>query len=136
MTDCLFCKIVNNEIPCNKIYEDDKTLAFLDIMPVMEGHCLIIPKQHSPNILETPEEDIKAMFETAKKITPAIMKATNSTGININSNTNDSAGQKVMHTHIHLLPRKENDNLKLWPQQADYPKEKLEETTSKIKNLL
>lgn len=136
MNDCLFCKIIKGEIPCTKIYEDEKTLAFLDIQPTVEGHCLVLPKKHEETILKTSSEDIKAVFETVQRISPAIMKATKSQGLNIIINTNKQAGQVIMHTHIHLIPRKENDGLKLWPQQKDYPKDKLEATAVKIKKYI
>ena len=136
MTDCLFCRIINGEIPCDKIYEDKKTLAFLDIGPSVEGHALVIPKNHSENILEANLKDLNAIFQTIQKIVPAILKATESTGININSNTNPSAGQIIMHTHIHLLPRKEDDGLRLWPKIANYPEEKIPKLADKIKTFL
>lgn len=136
MTDCLFCKIIKGEIPCIKVYEDEKTIAFLDIMPTVEGHCLVLPKKHEETILKSSPEDIKAVFETIKTISPAIMKATNSQGLNLNININKQAGQAVMHTHVHLIPRKDNDGLKLWPQDKNYPKDKLEATAVKIKEYI
>jgi histidine triad (HIT) family protein len=114
MNECIFCKIINKEIPSDIIYEDINTIAILDIKPVNPGHTLIIPKEHSETILDTKEETLKELITITKKITPAILKATNTKAFNININNNKIAGQEVPHLHFHIIPRKENDNLKLW----------------------
>src|SRR3989344_7033437 len=115
---CIFCKIIKGDIPCSKIYEDEKTLVFLDIQPVHEGHCLIVPKEHSENLLETQDKTLQAMILTSKKVAKAIMEATHADGFNIHINTKRAAGQLVDHVHFHIIPRFKEDGLKLW---AQYP---------------
>lgn len=112
-SDCLFCKIINKEIPSNKIYEDDFVYAFLDISPVNKGHVLIIPKKHSTDILDMEDSDISKCFTIAKRIGNKIMDFAQ--GFNINMNTKPASGQVIFHSHIHIIPRFNNDGLKLWP---------------------
>ena len=132
MKDCIFCKIIVGEIPCNKVYEDNNTLAFLDIKPVNQGHCLVIPKEHFEDILDTKEEHLKAIMITTKKVAKAVMEATKAQGFNIHINTKEAAGQVVNHTHFHIIPRFTNDGLKLWPQHSLEEKE-MQEIAKKIK---
>lgn len=118
MNECIFCKIVRGELPSTTIYEDEGTLAFLDINPVNPGHTLVIPKKHSENIFDISNDDWTAVTKTVHVLAPAIEKATATDGININMNNRKHAGQIVGHAHVHLIPRKEGDGLKLWPQKA------------------
>ena len=116
MNDCLFCKIVSGEIPCNKIYEDKGFLAFLDISPVNQGHTLVTPKQHSRNLLEIDDDQILGdLMIIVKKLSKKIKTALKADGINIIVNNEPVAGQLIFHTHIHIIPRFTNDNLKHWP---------------------
>ena len=131
--DCIFCKIVAGEISCDKVYEDNNTLVFLDIKPVHKGHCLVLPKKHFEDILETPEEYLKAMIVTTKKVAKAVMEATKAQGFNIFINTKEAAWQEVKHTHLHIIPRFSNDDLKqLWPKHYLEEKE-MQEIAKKIK---
>ncbi len=113
--NCIFCKIVKGEIPSHKVYEDDATLAFLDINPISDGHTLVIPKQHCENLLDASEEDVKAVAVTVKKIAKATKNALNCDGINILQANFAASGQSVFHYHVHIVPRKEGDGLHLWP---------------------
>jgi histidine triad (HIT) family protein len=117
MNDCLFCKIVSGEIPCHKIYEDENFLAFLDINPVNPGHTLVIPKKHSSQLLETDDQILQAIMPLVKQLSQKITTTLNSNGINILINCGTGAGQLIPHTHIHIIPRLINDNLKHWPSQ-------------------
>ncbi|MFA5157913.1 MAG: HIT family protein [Patescibacteria group bacterium] len=121
MADCIFCKIATGEIPANKIHEDDDLLAFLDIMPVRPGHILVIPKKHFATVLETPDNLLSKMTTLSKKIGKKIIEELGADGINITSNTNPAAGQKVFHAHFHIIPRQENDGLQPWPQKSYNP---------------
>lgn len=103
--DCIFCKIIRNEIPAVKIYEDNETMAFLDISPNTRGHALIIPKNHYENIYGLPVETWCLMNITAQKIAVAIKTALSADGINIVMNNESAAHQLVFHTHIHVIPR-------------------------------
>lgn len=107
--DCIFCKIVNKEIPATVIFEDDDVLAFMDIGPIIKGHALVIPKNHYDSVTETPDEILAKMHITAKKIAAAQMNALGADGVNIMQNNGASAGQEVEHIHIHVIPRFEND---------------------------
>ena len=113
--DCLFCKIIEGNIPSSKVYEDMHVVAFLDINPVHPGHTLVVPKHHSVNLFDMPEADIAAVFSAAKKIAQAVKDATGAGGINMNMNNDKVAGQVVFHSHIHVVPRFDNDGLRLWP---------------------
>ena len=134
-SDCIFCKIVKGEIPSNKIYEDEKTLAFLDIAPVNIGHSLVISKEHYPNIYETPEEIMAEMMKTAKKVSIAL-KALDADGVNIAMNNNFAAGQVVFHSHIHVIPRFTNDGFELWHGKRKYNEGEKEEVAQKIISML
>ncbi|MBN2368232.1 HIT family protein [Candidatus Woesearchaeota archaeon] len=115
--NCIFCKIINGQIPSTKIYENDYVYAFLDIMPVNKGHTLVVPKKHSKNLLEDDVEDLKHCVEAVQKIAPAIVRAVEADGFNLGVNTNKAAGQAVFHTHFHIIPRHEEDGLRPWPQR-------------------
>lgn len=115
MTDCIFCKIASGEIPSQKLYEDDDVFVFLDNRPVNPGHTLVIPKKHSTNLLDMDETSWLAVTRIARKIALAIDTAITPTGINVNMNNKAGAGQVVFHSHVHVIPRVENDGLKHWP---------------------
>ncbi|ALX48698.1 HIT family protein [Lentibacillus amyloliquefaciens] len=103
--DCIFCKIIDGEIPSAKVYEDDDVYAFLDISQVTKGHTLVIPKTHTKNIYETPPEVAGKLFERVPYIANAIKKAYQPAGMNLLNNNEKLADQSVFHLHIHLLPR-------------------------------
>ena len=113
--DCIFCKIVKGEIPCAKLYEDEQTLAFLDIAPVAPGHALVIPKVHCSDLFALPDAFGPAWLAAQKRVGRAVMAALGATGLNVQQNNGQSAGQVVFHAHIHLIPRREGDGLALWP---------------------
>ncbi|MFC1686308.1 HIT family protein [Nanoarchaeota archaeon] len=127
MEDCIFCQIIKGEIPSDKIYEDDKVFAFLDLNPADAGHTLVIPKKHSKNILETSKEDLNAIIETSQMLAGKIMKALGAKGFNIFVNTNKEAGQLVFHTHFHIVPRyEENERKYVWTgEPMDFPRHKV-----------
>ena len=135
MNECIFCKIIKGEIPSNKVYEDEKVLAFLDIGPVNKGHTLVIPKKHAMNIFDIEQEDLNAVSEIVRKIAPAVKKAVNADGLNIMSSNGKAAGQLVMHSHIHIIPRFKDDGLKHWPQ-GTYKEGEIEQVKEKIINSL
>ena len=114
MTDCIFCKIVNGESPCYKIYEDGKTLAFLDVFPVYKGHTLVVPKKHVENIAEISEENLACVSKTAKKVAKLLKEKLNYEGVNLVQSNGRVASQVVMHFHMHVVPRFAGDGLNLW----------------------
>ncbi len=103
---CLFCSIVAGDIPCSKIYEDESVFAFLDIGPVSEGHTLVVPKVHAENLQAGSAPDAEALMAAVYRIAPSIMKAVGADGYNLGMNHGECAGQDVMHTHLHIMPRK------------------------------
>jgi histidine triad (HIT) family protein len=109
--NCIFCKIVAGEIPCSKIYEDAETLAFMDINPVHDGHCLVIPKAHSANVFEITPEDFAAAARSATKVAKAVNAAVPCDGINLMQANGEGAGQSVGHFHLHIIPRRKDDRL-------------------------
>lgn len=135
MNDCLFCKIVGGEIPALKVHEDDEVFAFLDIAPVNVGHTLIVPKAHYANCGETPDDALSALLRAGKRVGAAAMAATGATGYNVGMNCGAVAGQVIMHTHLHIMPRFEGDGLVHWPKKS-ISKEQMEEAARKIAEAL
>lgn len=111
--DCIFCKILAGEIPCFKLYEDDDTLAFMDINPANEGHALVIPREHSKDVHAVSDAAITATVKTARRIAGAIDKTLNPDGLNLLQCNGPAAAQSVFHFHMHVLPRRNGDELKL-----------------------
>ena len=111
--DCIFCKIVAQEIPSVRVYEDANTLAFMDINPVASGHTLVIPKQHWPNLFEMPDALLGEVSSTARKVAIGVQKALNPDGVSLVQANGKGAAQSVLHFHIHIIPRTLGDNLKI-----------------------
>jgi len=131
MEDCIFCKIIKGEIPSAKLFENDKVYAFLDIGPVHKGHSLVIPKEHYETLMDIPDEILKEMAAALKIISKAVKKATSADGISIGMSNYKAAGQVVPHAHFHIMPRFEDDGLKLWPQ-GKYEDGEMEKTKQDI----
>ncbi len=106
MEDCIFCQIVKGQIPCFKVYEDERVLAFEDINPIAEGHTLIIPKNHAENLWEISAEDLTAIHLASQKLIHAIKVALNPDGVAVLQLNGIGANQLVMHYHLHLMPRR------------------------------
>ena len=104
----IFCRIIEGEIPCHKLYEDDDVLAFLDISQVTKGHALVISKKHYENFLTIPQEEMHKVMDVAQRIGQVAIKYLGAKGVNILSNCYEAAGQTVMHFHVHVIPRYEN----------------------------
>ncbi len=111
--DCIFCKIIKGEIPSFKVYEDDDTLAFMDINPASDGHALVIPKVHAEDVHAVSDDSISRTVVAAKKVAAAVEKTVTPGGINLVQCNGPAAGQSVFHFHMHVLPRREGDDLKL-----------------------
>jgi len=136
MNDCIFCKIVKGELPSYKVYEDEKTLTFLDINPVHKGHVLIVPKKHSETILDTDEEILKELIVVTKKISKAVYEGLKCDGFNISMNQFKHGGQVVPHLHIHVIPRFKEDGLGAWPPKEYESEEEKKEIQEKITRFL
>jgi histidine triad (HIT) family protein len=129
--ECIFCQIVAGSLSCHKIYEDEDTLAFLDIAPVNYGHTLVIPKKHYTNMEEIPEEDLCRLIKAVKKVGKALKHNLGAAGYNANVNNDPVAGQVIPHIHVHVIPRSAGDGLQLWPQ-GRYADGEAEEAASKL----
>ncbi|MBQ1347549.1 MAG: HIT family protein [Erysipelotrichaceae bacterium] len=111
---CIFCSIIKGDIPSKKVYEDEDTLAILDISQTTEGHTLVMPKKHYDNFLAMPTDEFGRLMEKTKEIAAKVIKNLDAKGCNILINTNEVAGQSVMHTHVHIIPRyDENDTIRI-----------------------
>jgi histidine triad (HIT) family protein len=133
MKNCIFCKIVNKEIPSTKIYEDDLFLAFMDIYPGNKGHSLIITKKHYETFNDIPENELKKLILIVQKISKAIVNATSCHGYNIIMNNKKSAGQTVPHVHFHIIPRFDNDKIIPSWKQTKYNEHEMEEYAKAIR---
>jgi histidine triad (HIT) family protein len=111
--DCIFCKIANHKLSADITYEDDNFIAFLDKTPRTKGHTLIIPKKHFRNILDLPVSMGNELLEAIKKVSLKLIEDKKADGVNVLNNNEPSAGQVVFHTHIHIIPRKKGDGLKI-----------------------
>ncbi len=116
MENCIFCKIVAGKLPSDKVYEDDQFIAFQALTQSSEGHTLIIPKEHSEDVLSMDTALGPGCLDTIQKVGTAMMKGLPCDGFNVAINTKPAAGQVVFHTHIHLIPRRENDQRGDWPK--------------------
>ena len=111
--DCIFCRIVAGEIPSFKLFEDEATLAFMDINPANEGHALVIPKEHTSDLYSVPEEALARTVVAARKVAAAVAKTLNPDGLNLVQCNGPAAAQSVMHFHVHVLPRVKSDGLSM-----------------------
>ena len=105
MTDCVFCKIRDGRIPSLKVYEDEATLAFMDINPLNPGHCLVVPKRHAATVWDADVADLQAAMATAQKVALALREALKPDGLNMLQANGAAAFQSVPHFHLHLIPR-------------------------------
>ncbi len=118
MEDCVFCKIAAGEVPAQIVHQDDKHMAFLDINPVSEGHTLVIPKKHYRNIVEMPPEEVADLARFLVEATKIVAQKYAVDDVNILSNIGRHAGQIIMHTHIHIIPRREGDGIRLFQKEG------------------
>ncbi len=114
--DCVFCKIVSGDIPSFKVYEDDYTLAFMDIANDVDGHMVVIPKNHVKSILDCDEETLCHLIKTVKYVSNHCVDSCGYDGVNLLNASDESAGQSVAHFHIHIIPRKNGDGIDAWPK--------------------
>jgi histidine triad (HIT) family protein len=134
--DCIFCKMVAGQVPVTKIYEDEVVLSFLDIGPIIDGHALVIPKQHFEKLHECPAELLSQVFMRIGKIAGAVAAAMNSDGYNLLCNNGRAAGQLIDHLHFHIVPRNTGDGLfNRWPS-FKYADGKIEEVAGAIRKKL
>lgn len=137
MSDCIFCKIINQEIPSHKVYEDELVYAFLDISQTTKGHTLLIPKQHVKDIFDYDEHLAMTLFSRVPKIARALEAAfPEMNGLNIINNNKEVAYQSVFHSHLHFIPRYSQEDsfaIKFSNHLSDYATQDLAEIAEKIK---
>jgi histidine triad (HIT) family protein len=109
MSDCVFCKIRDGQIPATRIYDDERTMVIMDINPINSGHCLVIPKAHAAAVWDAEPVDLQAAITTAKKIALSIRETLKPDGLNMLQANGPAAFQSVPHYHLHLIPRWQND---------------------------
>ena len=133
--DCIFCKIIGKEIPAEILYEDERTISFLDLTPINEGHALVVPKNHAETLLDISSADLAACSNVLQHVSLGIMKAVLADAFNIHMNNFEAAGQAVKHAHFHIIPRFRNDGLDHWHGKKA-SSEALKETAEKIRTFL
>lgn len=134
LMDCIFCKIIEGNIPAEKVYEDDLFIAILDINPVNKGHLLVLPKKHSENIFDLDEPEISNVMKVIKKLSKALIDILNAEGINIIQNNCKAAGQIIFHSHFHIIPRYLGDGIKIGMIHGKYNEGEIKEFANKIRS--
>ena len=109
--DCIFCKIIDGEIPAVKVLDKDQVIAFMDINPASRGHMLIVPKKHVENIFEISEDDLSAVMNAVKRCAQAVRQALKAEGITVLQLNGKASDQIIPHLHVHIMPRWQNDRL-------------------------
>lgn len=132
MSDCIFCKILNGDIPSATIYEDEEFKAILDRFPANKGHVLILPKEHSANIFEIDPQLAGRLFTLATKIAREMKHTLGFEHMNVMQNNGTVAGQTVYHFHLHLIPRYENDGITIAYQPMDLTDEQISDMRKKL----
>lgn len=132
INNCVFCSIIGHEIPSATIYEDEIVKAILDIAPSAKGHTVLIPKEHSADIYELPDETAAHILVVAKKIARALKEELNCDGINILQNNGRVAGQTVFHFHVHIIPRYEGDTVKIGWDTLEYQEGEMQKLADDI----
>lgn len=130
--NCIFCKIAKGEIPSQTLYEDEQFRVILDLGPATKGHALILPKSHAANLYELPDEDAAKVLVLAKKMAVLMRDKLDCDGFNLVQNNGETAGQTVMHFHLHLIPRYQNDGQKILWRPGESTQEELEAVRKQI----
>ncbi|MGZ4183372.1 MAG: HIT family protein [Solirubrobacteraceae bacterium] len=119
--DCIFCKIIAGELPSEVIDSDDRTISFMDISPATRGHALVVPRDHAGDLLEVDQDDLEATISAAQRLARRAKERLSADGVNLLNSCGQAAWQTVFHFHIHVIPRYEDDPLRLpWkPQPGD-----------------
>ena len=136
MEECVFCKIVNRDIPSSIVHEDRNAISFLDMLPANKGHCLVVPKKHCSKLDEMDDKDIFSLLSVVKRVAKALSLSNGIDGYNVLMNNGWGAGQVINHAHIHLIPRYRGDLVELsWPRKK-YDETEVQKLKNKIKKFL
>jgi histidine triad (HIT) family protein len=131
--DCIFCKIAAGDAPAQIVQEDEHTTAFMDLNPWTRGHALVIPRRHSRNLYDIEDEDLDRTLESAKRLALTIRDRLGSDGVNLLNSTEPAAWQTVFHFHVHVIPRYEDDPLRLPGSPMDVGEDELAEVADRIR---
>jgi histidine triad (HIT) family protein len=134
--NCIFCKIIEKEIPAEIIYEDDQFISIVDIQPNNLGHSLLIPKDHFENIYTMQGGALEDLGKEIQKLSLAVKKAFSADGINVHMNNDPAAGQIIFHAHIHIIPRFHGDGLKHFALKEGFTQEDIKNAGQKIREAL
>lgn len=134
--NCIFCQIIEGEIPSWKIYEDEHFLSFLDANPATKGHCLVVPKEHYPELLDLPGHELKHVLEVVQKVADGVVEAVDADGFNILQSNNPVAGQEVFHVHFHVIPRFHGDDVKIEWKHNELNEEEAQDLLTKIEDCM
>lgn len=132
MVECIFCKIIGGEIPSYKVYEDEETLAFLDINPITRGHTLVVSKEHVPNFSRAGEGVVASVAQTANRVARGLKEAFQPLGFNYVVNEGKMAGQLVDHLHVHITPRYREGEMEFRASRAELEDEELKAIAEKV----
>ena len=132
MDDCIFCRIVSGDIPSMRIYENEMTLAFMDIVKDVDGHILVIPQKHCKNILDCDTETLSSVMQAVKTVSMHLTAECGYDGVNLLNASDECAGQSVPHFHVHIIPRRKDDQIDAWPH-FDGAKQDIRSVFEKIK---
>ena len=135
MNDCLFCEFTLDSSRIQTVYENEHVLAFLDANPVNPGHTLLVPKNHSRNMLEISKEDACTLAQAIPFVGRGVKEGMKADGINIHINNEGAAGQVIFHTHVHIIPRFSTDEIKMWKGKP-YKEGEAEQVLKKITDVL
>ena len=131
--DCLFCKIAAGELPSEIVQEDEHTIAFMDINPWTRGHALVIPKEHARNIHEISDESLARVMSAAKRLAAKVRDNLGADGINLLNSAEPAAWQTVFHFHVHVIPRYEDDPLRLPGKPMEPGEGELDEVAAELR---
>jgi histidine triad (HIT) family protein len=134
--DCIFCKIVASAVPCFKLFEDGESVAFMDINPVHDGHCLVIPMEHYPTVFDIAPEAMAAAARSAARVAKAVNQAVKPDGLNLIQANGPGAGQSVGHFHFHIFPRRLGDGVPINWQPKPGDMTRIGELAARIRALL
>lgn len=134
--NCIFCKIINGDIPAARVFENDQVLSFLDINPWNEGHTLVVPKDHHALLHQCPPETAAAVVSQLGPIARAVIESLGAEGYNILNNNGPASGQEIEHLHFHIIPRRSGDGIIRHAPQKTYPEGRIDELAEQIKKAL
>jgi len=136
MPDCVFCKIINGQIPAATLVETDRVVSFLDVNPVNPGHALVVPRRHVESLLDMTQDELQAVASTARRVAAAVVEATGSPAFNILQNEGAAAGQVVGHVHVHVIPRRADDGFAFGWRQLAYEAGQMDALRQAVRALL